>query len=37
MNPTATPFMHPPPEQFVRNYVEFLEAAGRGGQDVSSI
>jgi len=27
MTPTATPFMFPPPEHFVRNYVEFLEAA----------
>ncbi len=27
MTPTATPFMHPPPERFVRNYVEFVQAA----------
>jgi hypothetical protein len=24
---TATPYMHPPPEAFVRNYVEYIEAA----------
>jgi len=24
---TATPYMHPPPEAFVRNYVEYVEAA----------
>jgi hypothetical protein len=27
MTPSATPFMSPPPEAFVRNYVEFLRAA----------
>jgi hypothetical protein len=27
MTPSATPFMSPPPEAFVRNYVEFLTAA----------
>jgi len=27
MTPTATPYMHPPPPAFVRNYVEFVEAA----------
>ena len=27
MTSTATPYMHPPPAQFARNYVEYLEAA----------
>jgi len=27
MTSTATPYMHPPPPQFVRNYIEYLEAA----------
>ena len=27
MTPTATPFMFPPGEKFVRNYVEFIETA----------
>jgi len=29
MTPTATPYMHPPPPEFVRNYVEFIEAASQ--------
>lgn len=31
MTPTATPFMSPPPEDFVRNYVEFIQAAEEYG------
>jgi hypothetical protein len=27
MTSSATPYMDPPPPQFVRNYVEYLEAA----------
>lgn len=27
MTPSATPFMFPPPREFVRNYIEFLHAA----------
>ena len=27
MTPTATPYMLPPPERFVRNYLEFIRAA----------
>ena len=27
MTPTATPYMFPPPEKFVRNYVEFIRTA----------
>ncbi len=27
MTPTCTPFMHPPTDQYVRNYIEFVEAA----------
>ena len=27
MTPAATPFMFPPPDEFVSNYVEFLKAA----------
>jgi len=27
MTPTATPYMFPPPEEFVRNYIEFVQAA----------
>ena len=27
MTSTATPYMDPPPPQFVRNYVEYIEAA----------
>ena len=27
MTSTATPYMHPPPPQFVCNYIEYLEAA----------
>jgi hypothetical protein len=30
MTSTATPYMDPPPAQFVRNYVEYLEAAAEG-------
>lgn len=27
MTPTATPYMFPPPKEFVRNYVEFIQTA----------
>jgi hypothetical protein len=27
MTSTATPYMHPPPATFVRNYVEYIAAA----------
>ena len=30
MTPSATPYMFPPPERFVRNYVEFVRAADTG-------
>jgi len=31
MSTTATPYMFPPPERFVRNYIEFVEAAAEYG------
>ena len=31
MTPTATPFMHPPSEEFVRNYLDFLRTAQESG------
>jgi hypothetical protein len=30
MTSSATPYMHPPPSQFVRNYVEYVRAASDG-------
>ncbi len=36
MTPTATPYMHPPGESFVRNYVEFVQAAEEFGRASSN-